>query len=43
MKAKVLTGLIFCLCMGTLFLSTLLGVAQDATPSLKAGVNACSK
>jgi hypothetical protein len=33
MKAKVLTGLIFCLCLGTLFLSTLPSVAPCTTPS----------
>ncbi|MDR2773233.1 MAG: hypothetical protein LBC19_00575, partial [Tannerella sp.] len=32
MKAKVLTGLVFCLCLGTLFLSAFLFVNTQVTP-----------
>jgi hypothetical protein len=32
MKAKVLTGLVFCLCLGTLFLSVSLFVNTQTTP-----------
>ncbi|MDR0699141.1 MAG: O-antigen ligase domain-containing protein, partial [Tannerella sp.] len=32
MRAKVLTGLVFCLCLGTLFLSSSLFVNERVTP-----------